>query len=167
MLEVFRPGLIAARLEKVDQEELLRRGICGLLLDLDNTLCPWGSLEISPARREWVERAKQSFRVCIISNTFKSRRLRRVGEELGVPTVARWGLGRKPMPGGIRAALKVIGTTPGETAIIGDQLFADITGGNRMGLLTVWLPVIDRSEFFTTRAFRGLERWVLRRLGVW
>lgn len=145
---------------------LRERGIQGMLLDLDNTLCPWGSREVTPARREWIERAKSHFKLCIVSNTFKGRRLHAVGADLGLPTVARWGLGRKPGRGGILAGLKLIETTPGESVIIGDQIFADILGGNRAGLLTIWIPPLDPHEFISTWLMRGVERAVLRQLRV-
>jgi uncharacterized protein len=160
-----KPDLILDRLENLDQQRLLDRGIKGVLLDLDNTLCPWGSREVSDGRREWVERAKRSFKLCIVSNTFKGKRLHAVGQDLSIPTVARWGLGRKPGGGGIRAALKIIGATPADSVIIGDQIFADILGGNRVGLLTVWIPPLDPHEFISTMCMRGAERFVLQRLG--
>jgi hypothetical protein len=165
MLEHCKPDIIVERMELLDQDDLWRRGIRGVILDLDNTLCFWGSSEVSPERRAWVERAKTRFKLCILSNTIKSRRLKRVGEMLDLPTVGRWGLGRKPFRGGIRAALKRTGTAPAETVIVGDQVFADVLGGNLNGLLTVWVPLLAPREFFTTRLIRGLERRVLRRLG--
>ena len=157
--------MLVDRLEHLDLDDLYGRGRRGLLLDLDNTLCPWGSREVPPARRAWVQRARERFSVCIISNTIRGHRLNAVGADLGLPTVARWGLGRKPFPGGIRAALRLTGTRPEESAIVGDQIFADILGGNCLGLLTVWsLPLATR-EFPTTRCVRHLERVVLRKLG--
>ncbi|MCE5237250.1 YqeG family HAD IIIA-type phosphatase [bacterium] len=165
MWEHCRPDIIVDRLEHLDQDDLWARGVRGLILDLDNTLCAWHSSEVSAERRAWVARARERFKLCILSNTIKFGRLRRVGDTLGIPTTGRWGLGRKPMPGGIRVALTLLGTQPQQTAIIGDQLFADVLGANLNGLLSVWVPVLDRREFFSTRLFRGLERRVLRRLG--
>ena len=153
------------RLEHLDQQSLLDRGIKGVLLDRDNTLTAWGSREISPARREWIERAKTHFALCIVSNTVKGSRLKAIGAELGIPVVARWGLGRKPFGGGIRAALRLTGTTPEETVIVGDQVFADILGGNRLGLFTVWVPPLNHHEFLSTMCMRGLERMALKHLG--
>jgi len=165
MLSNCKPDIIVDRLEHLDLDDLWARGIRGLVLDLDNTLCFWGTCDISPERRAWVEAAKTRFKVCILSNTIKSRRLRTVGEMLGLPTVGRWGCGRKPFRGGFRAALKITGTAPAATAMIGDQIFADVLGGNRSGLLTVWVPLLGAREFISTRCIRGLERRVLRRLG--
>jgi len=164
LLNRCKPDLIVDRLEDLDQQMLLDRGIKGVLLDRDNTLTPWGSREVSPARREWIERAKAHFKLCIVSNTIKGKRLSAVGADLGLPVVARWGLGRKPFGGGIRAALKITGTRPAESVIVGDQIFADILGGNRVGLLTVWVPPLNQHEFVSTMCMRGAERLVLNHL---
>ena len=136
-----------------------------MLLDLDNTLCAWGNREVSDPRREWIERAKKNFRLCIVSNTFKGQRLCAVGEDLSIPTVARWGIGRKPFGGAIKAGLKITGTKASESVIIGDQIFADILGGNSAGLLTVWIPPLNQHEFISTMCVRGAERAVLKSLG--
>jgi HAD superfamily phosphatase (TIGR01668 family) len=165
MLKHCKPDIIVERLEHLDQDDLWERGVRGIILDLDNTLCAWHSSEVSPERMAWLQRAKERFKLCILSNTIKGRRLCRVGDTIGIPRLARWGLGRKPSGGGIRAALKVMGTRAEESAMVGDQVFADVLGGNRCGLLTVWIPVIDSREFISTRLVRLPERWVLRRLG--
>jgi uncharacterized protein len=165
LLEHCRPDIIVDRMEHLDQDDLWNRGVRGIILDLDNTLCFWGNSDVSPERREWVEHARGRFKLCVLSNTIKYRRLQAVGELLGLPTVGRWGLGRKPFPGGIRVALKLMGTRPEESVIVGDQIFADVLGGNLNGLLTVWVPLLDTHEFFSTRLIRGLERRVLKRLG--
>jgi HAD superfamily phosphatase (TIGR01668 family) len=165
LLNRCKPDLIIDRLENLDQQMLLDRGIKGMLLDLDNTLCPWGSREVSDPRREWIVRAKESFRLCIVSNTFKGKRLCAVGEDLSIPTVSRWGFGRKPFGGAIKAGLKITGTKACDSVIIGDQIFADILGGNSAGLMTVWIPPLNQREFISTMCVRGAERAVLKRLG--
>ena len=103
--------------------------------------------------------------MCILSNTFKYGRLRRVGDKIGIPGIGRWLYGRKPGRGGVNDALKIMGTKPEETAILGDQVFADVLAGNRSGLLTIWIPRLDACEFITTKMIRGIERVVLRRVG--
>lgn len=165
MLKHCKPDIIVARLEDLDQDELWERGVRGIIIDLDNTLCAWHSSEVSAGRMEWLQRAKERFKLCILSNTIKYKRLCRVGEMIGVPHLARWGVGRKPFRGGINAALKLLGTAPEASAIIGDQVFADVLGGNLAGLLTVWIPALNAREFGSTRLVRVPERWVLRRLG--
>ncbi|HBF37265.1 MAG TPA: YqeG family HAD IIIA-type phosphatase, partial [Firmicutes bacterium] len=47
--------------------------------------------------------------------------------------------------------------------VVGDQLFTDILGGNRMELYTIWTPPLSETEFISTRAVRQLERLVIKR----
>ena len=77
---------------------------------------------------------KAGLKLCIISNALEER-VRIVGEKLGIPWVAR---AIKPRKSPFKKALALLGTTPGETATVGDQLFTDIWGGNRMALFTIW-----------------------------
>jgi uncharacterized protein len=165
MFENCRPDLIVDRVERLDQDDLWARGVRGIVLDLDNTLCTWHGSDLTPERMAWLQQAKTRFKLCILSNTIKFRRLRRVSEAIGIPGVARWGIGRKPFAGGFRAALKLLGTMPGESLMVGDQIFADILGGNRAGMTTAWVQRLDTREFISTRLVRAPEQWVLRRLG--
>lgn len=165
MLSKCKPDIIVDRMEDLDQDALWEKGIRGLIFDLDNTLCPYHSTEIEPERMEWLQRARSRFKMCILSNTFKYRRLRRVGDKIGIPGIGRWLCGRKPGRGGVNDALNIMGTKPEETAILGDQVFADVLAGNRSGLLTIWIPRLDACEFITTKMIRGIERVVLRRVG--
>jgi hypothetical protein len=74
----------------------------------------------------------------------------------------------KPRREGLNRAMAAIGTTPPNTAVIGDQIFTDVLGGNRTGLLTILVRPIGKREFIATRISRALERllfWFLRRRG--
>ena len=51
-----------------------------------------------------------------------------------------------------------------EVAVIGDQIFTDVLGGNRMGLYTILVTPISDKEFIWTRLMRRLERLVLNYL---
>ena len=164
MLEKLCPDQIAQRLEHIDQQALVEKGIRGLVIDLDNTLTPWRACEIAPERLDWIQQAKQRFAICLLSNTISGNRISRLGRELEVPAVGRFFLGRKPFAGGFRAALCHTGTTPQQTAMIGDQLVADILGGNRVGMYTILVRPLAPHEFFLTRLNRPLEAWCLARL---
>lgn len=136
------------------------RGIRGLIIDLDNTLVAWGKDEINPRIKEWVQEMQAAgLKICILSNALEHR-VQAIGKRLGVPWVSRAIKPRKPP---FRRALKILGTDPKETAVIGDQIFTDIWGGNRMRLFTIWTRPLATEEFISTRAVRRLERLVVKR----
>ena len=158
------PDQVAETVPEIDLEALASRGIKALLLDVDNTLVPWGSCEMAEATESWVMRAKQSFAICLLSNSVRGRRMRALSKGLDVPGFSVWGAGRKPLAGGFLRAAREVNTDPNKTAMIGDQLLADVLGGNRVGMYTVWVKPISDSEFITTRLGRVLERACVRRL---
>ena len=163
MLSKLTPNQIVRRLEDVDLDALAARGIRALLVDLDNTLCPWSSSQPSPECEEWIRRARERFGVCIVSNSLRPGRLRRVAEALGIRAVGRWGWGRKPFAGGILAALRELQVEPSEAAMLGDQIMTDVLGGNRLGLYTVWVLPLEGAEFLGTKPARLVEKLLLRR----
>jgi len=137
-----------------------------LLLDLDNTIVPWRSYEIAPEVAEWIRKACLGMKVCIVSNTRSFKRLERLASELKVSYVRR---GAKPRRVGFREALSLLGVESCKAAVIGDQVFTDILGGNRLGAYTILVRPIHRREFIGTRVSRLAERIVLsllRRRGM-
>ena len=142
-------------------DQLKERGIRGLIFDLDNTLLYWNAYEGTPEAKELFRRLKQTgFLSCLVSNN-KRDRVEKVARVLDVPAISK---ARKPSRRAFRQALATLGTTEKETAVVGDQLFTDVLGGNRLGLYTVLVMPLSKREFFGTKAIRSLERIVLRRL---
>jgi putative phosphatase len=139
---------------------LLARGIRGVILDLDNTLVPWGAHEAPPELSGWIASGRrEGLQFCIVSNN-RGARVRQLTAALGVPAVTG---ALKPRRGALRRALSVMGTTAATTALVGDQLFTDILGGNRLGLHTILVRPQSRKEFVLTRPVRWVERLVLGR----
>jgi hypothetical protein len=135
-------------------------GIRGMIIDIDNTLTAWHSPVLTEEARDWLQRAgRQGIRICLVSNN-SSRWAQAVAEQAGIPFVAG---AQKPRRHSFRRAMQIMETTPEQTAVIGDQIFTDILGGNRMGLLTVLVTPISRREFFGTRLVRLLEALFIRR----
>lgn len=162
LLKLLCPSAFVESVPMIDIAELKRRGINVLLTDLDNTLVPWRSYDIAPETVTWInDAAKQGMKLCIVSNTRAGKRLRELAASLGIPCVKR---GLKPRRGGFRQALELLRAQPEHAAVIGDQLFTDILGGNRLGLYTVLVRPLHHREFIGTKVSRFFERMVLRLL---
>lgn len=169
-LRQFCPHQCARRVEDIDLAALRAQGIRALLLDLDNTLTAWRGYEISPELQTWLEQARRDFQVCLVSNQIKGRRVREIAARLGIPCVH--GLGPWGKPGRLifRRAVEKTGIPPEQTAMIGDQLFADIRGARRAGMYAILVEPVGDKEFFITAGLRKLARWIERRLrnrGEW
>ncbi|HOF89183.1 MAG TPA: YqeG family HAD IIIA-type phosphatase, partial [Armatimonadota bacterium] len=103
MSPYWQPDLMIARVDLLAPGTLAARGIRGLLLDLDNTLTPWKSLEVAPETAAWVASlGAAGVGACIISNAATARRVRPVADALGLPWITR---ALKPLPHGFRRAM--------------------------------------------------------------
>jgi HAD superfamily phosphatase (TIGR01668 family) len=159
MLKRLRPNLTVQNLEEVDCHVLCARGIRALLMDLDNTLVPWNSDDLAPETRLWLADAKSAgLALCLVSNAH-STRLERVLTGLDIPFIPK---ARKPSRSGFRSGLKLLAVDPHETAIIGDQLFTDVLGGNRLGLYTIFISHYGGPEQWWMTGVRRIENWVLQ-----
>ncbi len=158
MLSKLRPHLFLPSVQSVDPRLLRRRGIRGVVLDLDNTLAGWRSPRPTREVKAWVGRLRSSgIGAVILSNNGRGR-VEDFAGWLDVPFIPH---ARKPSARGFQKAMAVLGTTPESTAVIGDQVFTDILGGNRVGLFTILVTPLTRQEFFGTKAVRHLEDVVL------
>ncbi|GAB5603132.1 YqeG family HAD IIIA-type phosphatase [Thermus sp. FJN-A] len=131
---------------------LRERGLKGVILDLDNTLLPYGEEEVPAAYRAWLEGLKAEVPVYLLSNALPER-FARVQKALGLPGHAP---ALKPWLG-FRRALKALGLPARQVAVVGDQVFTDVLGGNLVGAYTVLVPPLREREFFYTRFIRMLE----------
>jgi HAD superfamily phosphatase (TIGR01668 family) len=165
LLRLLTPDAFYGSVTEIDPRSLSRQGIKGLIIDLDNTLCPWDAEEVSPEVEDWVRRVTASgIGICLVSNN-RSRRAERMGKRLGLPAL---GGAMKPRRRGLRKAMALLGTSHRETAVIGDQVFTDILAARRLGLRAILVRPQSRREFPGTRLARLLESlWLgyLRRRG--
>lgn len=160
MLKKLCPKLQANSILELDLDELIDSGIKGVIFDLDNTLVEWKKDTLSQEVIDLISRFKdKGFKLCILSNALEHR-VEAVAQVLNIPYVSR---AIKPRKSPFRKALEIMGTSPEETAVVGDQLFTDILGGNRMELYTIWTPPLSSTELLSTRAVRQIERLVIKR----
>jgi HAD superfamily phosphatase (TIGR01668 family) len=161
MLSLLTPHLQLASVLDLPAGRLRAHGRVGLLLDLDCTLKDYGAAVIGPPVLAWLRSLRGAgLRLCLLSNG-KPRRIEPFARELQLPFIAQ---AFKPLPFGCRAALRLLGLRPEQTAIIGDQLFADVLAGRLARLFTILVRPTSPAEPWWTRVKRPLERHVLQRI---
>lgn len=160
-LRIFCPHREADAVTNISPEELYRLGIRGVILDLDNTLVLWQKEEIADDVFAWLKALQATgMKLAILSNSILSKRSERIAVRLGCFNVRK---ARKPSLSGFRRAMTMMETRPATTAMIGDQMFTDVWGGNRAGVYTIMVKQMQRREFVYTRFISRLaERWLLR-----
>ena len=58
-------------------------------------------------------------------------------------------------------ALKALGLLPTECAMLGDQIFTDVFGANRLGIFSIYLKNASPIEQKWMRVVRRLEKWIV------
>lgn len=157
-MSVLAPDLYVTSVSAIDLKHLRQRGVRHLLVDLDNTLLPRNSDEVSEGVRKWIDSLHaEGFTACLVSNNWHGH-VKAVAEEIGLPIVTK---AVKPFPSAFRKGLALLDASPRETAVVGDQVFTDILGGNALGMTTVLVVPLSTSDLPHTLLLRRLERFVL------
>lgn len=160
-MRMLRPAEYRESIFQIDLERLKATGIRAVMLDLDNTLVEWNNPEPTEDLLRWLARVRgMGLKACIVSNNSGSR-VQLFAEKIAIPFIPK---AIKPRRKGFREAMALLGVRPDETAVIGDQIFTDILGGNRSGAYTILVVPMHPREFFGTKLLRMAERIVLRYL---
>jgi len=161
MFRFLTPHYRIASVLELTPDRLRSMDLQSLLLDADCTLKRYRCKQCAPGVAEWIDNLRQAgVGVCLVSNGL-SERIARFAESLGLPFVAK---AMKPFPSGCRRAMRKMGFRRETTAMVGDQIFADIMAGRLAGLTTILVdPIHPEEEPWFTRLKRPLERWILRR----
>ena len=137
----FRASFTAHDIYEITGAALERRGIKLLLADLDNTLVPYGV----PLPDERLKACRDDLNahgvtLFILSNNRHENRPRMFAEGLDVPFIGHAG---KPKTPSFLRAMEQMGVTREQTAIVGDQVFTDVLGGNRAGISAILVRPIQ------------------------
>lgn len=156
---MLRPDLRLDSFAQVTPDLLRGLGARFVLLDLDDTLVASDRDVMETGVSDAVgELIRAGMGVAILSNGTHER-VMRIGKLLGVPGVA---LAGKPFAWAFRRALRLLpGAQPTNTAMVGDQLFTDVLGAKRAGLVTVLVRPLTKGKLPHTRFARRLERMFL------
>ncbi len=154
----FQPDMYFNSIFEIDFQDLKDKGIKGLLLDVDNTLKPHYAEEPEAKAKGWLDDARAAgFGLCIVSNG-RPARIRPFAHRLGLESVCE---AMKPSRRGLLRAAEVLGLGIHETAVIGDQIFTDVLGGNSAGALTILVKPISKDEPSYLKLKRHFEKLVL------
>ena len=161
MFKLLYPKQHLNSIFELDTAELRRLGIKGIIADMDNTLVPWNDRTVYPRLADWLAGLKkEGFRLCIVSNNTADRG-GQLARDLDIP--AFW-YAVKPRRRAFRKALEELKLSVSDVAVLGDQIFTDVLGGNRMGLYTILVTPISDKEFIWTKLMRQFERLILKYL---
>lgn len=141
---------------------LQKRGIELLLLDLDNTIAPYGAKLPTDEILQWAgELQGAGITLYFVSNSKKQWRVSAFADELGVGYIYR---AKKPSSRAISALLRELKTSESCTALAGDQIFTDVLASNGAGITSIVVhPIRFTNPFLAVRfalelPFRAMRR---------
>jgi len=144
----------------LDVVSLNKRGIEGLLFDIDNTITVWGVDSVDERMADFITELKaQGFRIAFISNAAADERPGLHEPLSPYPVVYD---AAKPLSSGFKKVSREMGLMPHKIAVVGDQLFTDIMGANRLGFYTIFVePVGPDIPGFSIKLRRFFEKLIL------
>lgn len=153
----FYPDMKLNSVYEVDFDRLYKKGIRGLIFDIDNTLVPHGADADERIEKLFGELKKMGFKTFLLSNN-KLERVKRFNANIRSLYIYKAG---KPNAVNYIKAMRMMGTGKENTVFIGDQLFTDIWGAKKAGISTILLNPIDKKEEIQIVLKRYLEKIVL------
>jgi len=157
-MPLFRPTHYVSGTTSLDLGALVAAGVKGLLVDIDNTIMARKSGVLPPTAATWIADVRAAgLAVCLLSNNWHDY-VHGFASELGVPIVAK---ALKPLPFGFRTGARALGLTTRQCAVVGDQLFTDVLGGNLVGATTVLVVPVSASDLPHTLVLRRIERLIM------
>ncbi len=148
----FLPTLIFDQLTDITPEDLLSRGIRLLMMDFDNTIIPYTSTIPGDKLLRWLTAMQESpVCLCVVSNSKKDKP-GAFCRQYGVDYITHAG---KPSTKGIRRCLAMYDLSPKQAALVGDQIYTDVLGGNRAGVTSILITPLHLHNIWLK-----LRHWV-------
>ena len=157
MLKTFYPDYEAESIDTINFEELYQKGYRGVIFDIDNTLVPHGAPADERAIVFFERLRSMGMKTMLLSNN-KEPRVKLFADAVKSPYIFKAG---KPGRGGYERAMEQMGTIPATTLFVGDQLFTDVWGAKRVGIVSYLVKPIHPKEEIQIVLKRYLEKIVL------
>lgn len=142
---------------KLDYEGLYVKGYRGIIFDIDNTLVPHGAPADKQAIRLFKRLHRVGFDTVLLSNN-KEPRVKSFAEQVDSQYIY---MAHKPSGEGYVKAMELMGTDKDTTLFVGDQLFTDVWGAKKLGIVNYLVKPIHPKEEIQIVLKRKLEAVVL------
>ena len=160
---------------EIDYAKYYEDGFRGVIFDIDNTLVPQDAPSDERSRKLLNDLKAMGYKVMLLSNNNETRvkmfldsmdDLREEGAEQDPGKESAGGIAKlqyickaaKPSKKGYIRAMEKMGTTVDNTLFVGDQLFTDVWGATRTGILTILVKPMDPHEEIQIVFKRKLEK---------
>lgn len=160
---LLKPDIKLHGITDITVEILNKFNIKALLLDVDNTMSTHHGQALTEGLLEWIDRMnKNGIKLMVLSNS-KRKRIEPFAARISLPFIS---LGCKPLPTGYLRGVRALGEKRKNVAIVGDQIFTDVLGGNLVGVKTVLLTPIKPEDGLSFKIRRNLEKKIYKHYNI-
>jgi len=158
----LKPTRYYKNIYTINYDLLKKENIKYLLFDLDNTI--GDNREKTPSKEaiELFKNIKKDFTPIIISNALPWR-AKKYAEVLEIDC---YYLSAKPSKKNYNKIMKKYQITNKEIACIGDQIYTDIKGSNRLNITSIFVDRISKYESIFTKKNRLREKIFIYKKGI-
>lgn len=157
----FSPDDFVEKYEFIDVEYMNMHNKKVIISDLDNTLISWDSKKDTKELNRWLKKMKRAgFDIIVVSNNSEER-VEEFCRQLNLQYVAD---AKKPLTQGFKKALSKLNRKPEEAIILGDQVLTDVFGAKSLGVMSVLVKPISKTDAFKTRINRFFEGIIVQNL---
>ena len=154
MAKILHPNAYFKKVEDISYEYLIENGITSVVLDVDNTLIDY-DVNITDDVIKWVKYLKEKgLALYILSNSGKKSKIDKIAGILEIPYIY---FAKKPLRSGFLKVIRILDEKPEKIAMVGDQIFTDVLGGNICKMFTILVDQIDEKDFWYTAWKRPIE----------
>lgn len=154
---ILYPNDFLKSVTEISYDYLNERKIRALILDVDNTLIDFDR-RLSPEIIEWANNLKSNgIKMIILSNSNHKEKVKEVANKLNIKYEY---FGMKPLKKGFKKVQKILKIENKNIAVVGDQIFTDIIGANRMKMYSILVEPIAEKDFFVTKIKRPIENYI-------
>lgn len=157
---ILYPKAYLNNVKEITIEFLKENNIKALILDVDNTLIDFYK-NIPEGIDIWCKNLKQQgIKMCIVSNTNKKEKVKKVASKLDIPYFY---FAKKPAKGGLLRAQKLLEENCENIAAVGDQIFTDVWGANRAKMFSILVKPLEEKDLLITKIKRPLENFIIKK----
>ena len=157
---ILYPDAHLNNVREITTNFLQNNKINALILDVDNTLIDYDK-NLPEETIKWAKELKNNnIKLYILSNTNKKEKVKTVAEKLGIEYMY---FAKKPLKSGFKKVQEKLKEPSQNIAVVGDQIFTDIVGGNRCKMFTILVEPIAEKDIWITMVKRPLENAIKKK----
>ncbi len=163
MTDLYKPTYYVKDIYSINYDKLKKLNINYLIFDLDNTIADSKVKRPSSKVISLFKTLKDmNFKIFIISNAFKHR----LKPFIDVLDIKYYYLSFKPLKRSYKALLKDNKIPLEQIIAIGDQIFTDIYGANKMNIKCILVDKISNNESIITKLSRIRENNLIKKTKI-